>query len=124
MSFPLKLLAVNAAMYIIGSFVPVFSAFARTWVWLAVLVFYFGLTWLLNRWIQSAMRRSSIQFITAVNGSTAIKMFTSLGLVTSYLVLVGGDYRVHFVLGLFVVFAVNTVLLVMQSQTTKIESEN
>jgi hypothetical protein len=70
------------------------------------------------------MRRSSIQFITAVNGSTAIKMFTSLGLVTSYLVLVGGDYRVHFVLGLFVVFAVNTVLLVMQSQTTKIESEN
>ena len=119
MSFPLKLLVVNAALYAIGLFVPGFAAFAQTWVWLAVLVFYLTLTWLLNRWIRSAMGRSSIQFITAVNGSTAIKMFASLGLVTAYLMLVGGEYRVHFVLGLFVVFAVNTALLVMQSQSNE-----
>ena len=124
MSFTPKLLVANAALYAVGLFVPVFSVFAQTWVWLAVLLFYFGLTWLLNRWIQSAIRRSSIQFITAVNGSTAIKMFASLGLVTAYLVLVGGEYRVHFVLGLFVVFALNTVLLVMESQSTEIEAEN
>lgn len=124
MSFTPKLLVANAALYAVGLFVPVFSVFAQTWVWLAVLLFYIGLTWLLNRWIQSAIRRSSIQFITAVNGSTAIKMFASLGLVTAYLVLVGGEYRVHFVLGLFVVFALNTVLLVMESQSTEIEAKN
>lgn len=116
MSFSLKLFVANAALYVAGLFIPTFSSFAHTWVWMAVLLFYLGLTLLLNRWIQGSINRSSVQFITAVNGSTAIKMFASLGLVTAYLVLVGGEYRVHFVLGLFVVFAVNTVLLVMESQ--------
>ena len=62
------------------------------------------------------MQRSSMQFITAVNGSTAIKMFSSLAMVLAYLVLFDGSFRIHFVLGLFVVFAVNTVLLVIESQ--------
>lgn len=117
MPFALKLLVANAALYAMSMLVPGFSAFAKSWIWLVVLVSYFGLTWLLNRWIESAIRRSPMQFITAVNGSTAVKMFTSLGIVTAYLVLVGGEYRVHFVLGLFVVFAMNTALLVVQSQS-------
>lgn len=116
MRFSMKLIAANAVLLGAGMVIPPFAPFASTWVWLAVVCWYFGLTLLLNRWIQSAMRRSSMQFITAVNGSTAVKMFSSLALVTAYLVLVGGTYRVHFVLGLFVVFAVNTVLLVVESQ--------
>jgi len=112
----MKLIVANAVMLGAGMVIPPFAPFASTWVWLAVVCWYFGLTLLLNRWIQSAMRRSSMQFITVVNGSTAVKMFSSLALVTAYLVLVGGTYRVHFVLGLFVVFAVNTVLLVVESQ--------
>lgn len=116
MRFSMKLTAANAVLLGAGMVIPPFAPFASTWVWLAVVCWYFGLTLLLNRWIQSAMRRSSMQFITAVNGSTAVKMFSSLALVTTYLVLVGGTYRVHFVLGLFVVFAVNTVLLVVESQ--------
>ena len=116
MRFPVKLAAANAALLGAGLVIPPFASFASTWVWAAVVSWYFGLTLLLNRWIQSAMRRSSMQFITAVNGSTAVKMFSSLALVTAYLLLVGGTYRVHFVLGLFVVFAVNTVLLVVESQ--------
>ena len=116
MRFSMKLIAANAVLLGAGMVIPPFAPFASTWVWLAVVCWYFGLTLLLNRWIQSAMRRSSMQFITAVNGSTAVKMFSSLALVTTYLVLVGGTYRVHFVLGLFVVFAVNTVLLVVESQ--------
>ena len=112
----MKLTVANAVMLGAGMIIPPFAPFASTWVWLAVVCWYFGLTLLLNRWIQSAMRRSSMQFITAVNGSTAVKMFSSLALVTAYLVLVGGTYRVHFVLGLFVVFAMNTVLLVVESQ--------
>ena len=116
MRFPAKLAVANASLLGAGMVIPPFAPFAATWVWVAVVCWYFGLTLLLNHWIQSAMRRSSMQFITAVNGSTAIKMFSSLALVTAYLVLVGGTYRVHFVLGLFVVFAVNTVLLVVESQ--------
>ena len=116
MRFSMKLTAANAVLLGAGMVIPPFAPFASTWVWLAVVCWYFGLTLLLNRWIQSAMRRSSMQFITAVNGSTAVKMFSSLALVTTYLVLVGGTYRVHFVLGLFVVFAVNTALLVVESQ--------
>ena len=116
MRFSMKLTVANAVLLGAGMVIPPFAPFASTWVWLAVVCWYFGLTLLLNRWIQSAMRRSSMQFITAVNGSTAVKMFSSLALVTAYLVLVGGTYRVHFVLGLFVVFAVNTVLLVVESQ--------
>jgi hypothetical protein len=116
MRFSMKLTAANAVLLGAGMVIPPFAPFASTWVWLAVVCWYFGLTLLLNQWIQSAMRRSSMQFITAVNGSTAVKMFSSLALVTTYLVLVGGTYRVHFVLGLFVVFAVNTVLLVVESQ--------
>jgi hypothetical protein len=116
MPFYMKLALANAVLLGLGMIIPQFTPFATTWVWVAVVCWYFGLTLLLNRWIQSAMRRSSMQFITAVNGSTAIKMFSSLALVMAYLVLVGGSYRVHFVLGLFVVFAVNTVLLVVESQ--------
>ena len=116
MRFPAKLAVANASLLGAGMVIPPFAPFAATWVWVAVVCWYFGLTLLLNRWIQSAMRRSSMQFITAVNGSTAVKMFSSLALVTAYLVMLGGTYRVHFVLGLFVVFAVNTVLLVVESQ--------
>ena len=93
MRFPVKLAVANATLLGAGMVIPPFAPFASTWVWVAVVCWYFGLTLLLNRWIQSAMRRSSMQFITAVNGSTAVKMFSSLALVTAYLVLVGGTYR-------------------------------
>ena len=84
MRFSTKLTVANAVL--LGASLMVPEPFASTWVWLAVVCWYFGLTLLLNRWIQSAMCRSSMQFITAVNGSTAVKMFSSLALVTAYLV--------------------------------------
>jgi hypothetical protein len=85
---------------------------------------YFGLTVLLNKWIQSAARRSPIQFVTAVNGSTAIKMLLSLGVATFYLVQVGGEFRVHFVMGLFIAFALNTAMLVVESQKLSSKDKN
>lgn len=124
LTFPVKLVLANALLFGLGFLIPPFAPFAGTWVWMAVILWYLGLTSLLNRWIQAAIKRSSIQFITAVNGSTAIKMFSSLGLVTAYLVAVGGEYRVHFVLGLFAVFAVNTILLVVESQNPSSEERN
>jgi hypothetical protein len=64
--------------------------------------FYFLLTLLLYAWLKSAYKKSSMRFIAAVNGATAIKMLTSLALVTTYLVAVGGEYRIQFAMGLFV----------------------
>lgn len=116
-SFLVNLSLVNVALYVSGIFLPVFSDFAGTWPWLAIVLFYFALTAGLVSWLNHASRRSPMQFVTAVNGSTAIKMLSSLAIVTTYLVAVGGEYRIHFSLGLFVVFAVNTFFLVMKAQT-------
>lgn len=124
MKFLSKLAVANALLFGAGFLIPPFAPFAGTWVWLAVIFWYVLLTWLLNRWIQSATKRSTMQFITAVNGSTAIKMFSSLALVTAYLVAVGGEYRVQFVLGLFAVFAMNTILLVLESQNPASQEQN
>lgn len=123
-SFLLNLTLVNVALYASGVFMPVFKDFAVTWPWLATVLFYFALTTGLVSWLNRASRRSPIQFVTAVNGSTAIKMFSSLAIVTTYLVSVGGEYRIHFSLGLFVVFAVNTFFLVMEAQTLSRKKSN
>lgn len=116
MNFPIKILAANAALYGVGLMIPVFEGFASTWAWAAIVLGYGLLALGLNRWITAAANRSPIQFVTAVNGSTALKMFTSLAGVLLYLVFVGGVFRVHFVMGLFAAFALNTTLLVVESQ--------
>ena len=114
--FALKITSASAALYGIGFAIPVFRDFAATWVWLGTLLFYFLLTLLLYAWLKSAYKKSSMRFIAAVNGATAIKMLTSLALVTTYLVAVGGEYRIQFAMGLFVAFAANTFFLVAEAQ--------
>lgn len=116
MNFPIKIFAANAALYGVGLLFPSFEGFAATWAWAAIVLGYGLLALGLNRWITAAANRSPMQFVTAVNGSTALKMFTSLAGVLLYLVLVGGEFRVHFVMGLFAAFALNTTLLVVESQ--------
>ena len=66
--------------------------------------------------LRGAYKKSSMRFIAAVNGATAIKMLTSLALATTYLVAVGGEYRIQFAMGLFVAFAANNFLLVAEAQ--------
>ena len=107
---------VNLGVYSIGRVIPGFSDFASTWIWAALIAGYAGLTLLLFRWTERASKKSPVQFVTAVNGATAVKMLVSLAVVTAYLVAVGGVYRIPFSLGLFVAFAVNTSLLVAASQ--------
>ncbi|MFZ9054719.1 MAG: hypothetical protein ACO2ZL_02845 [Flavobacteriales bacterium] len=116
MNFPIKIFAANAALYGMGLLIPVFEGFASTWAWALIIMGYGFLALALNRWITVAADRSPIQFVTAVNGSTALKMFTSLAGVLVYLVFIGGEFRVHFVMGLFSAFALNTTLLVIESQ--------
>ena len=116
MNFSIKIFAANAALYGMGLLIPVFEGFALTWAWALIVMGYGFLALALNRWITVAANRSPIQFVTAVNGSTALKMFTSLAGVLVYLVFIGGEFRVHFVMGLFSAFALNTTLLVIESQ--------
>ena len=57
------------------------------------------------------MAGSPRAMVNALNGSTTVKMLVVLTAVTIYL-LAGGEYRVQFALGLFAVFAAQSVLFV------------
>lgn len=107
---------VNLGVYAIGRLIPGFEDFASTWIWGVLIAGYAGLTLFLFGWTLRASKKSPVQFVTAVNGATALKMLVSLAVVTTYLVTVGGAYRIPFSLGLFVAFSVNTFLLVAASQ--------
>ena len=63
------------------------------------------------RWIRNAAKRSSMQFVAAVNGTTALKFFTTLGWLTAYLV-TQQEGRYEFVFGAFGVFVLYTVVIV------------
>ena len=64
------------------------------------------------QWIRKAAQKSSMQFVAAVNGTTALKLFTTLGWLTAYLV-TQQEGRHEFVFGAFGVFVMDTVVLVV-----------
>ena len=64
------------------------------------------------QWIRRAAQKSSMQFVAAVNGTTALKLFTTLGWLTAYLV-TQQEGRHEFVFGAFGVFVLDTVVLVV-----------
>lgn len=67
---------------------------------------------LLSRWwVGRASQGSPMGFVAAVNGSTAIKMFSLLIVVSSFLV-THENGRVPYALGIFGVFVVQLVLFV------------
>ena len=84
--FQLKLLGSNVLLFGLGYVLPEFQGFAQTLWWPAVIAAYFGLTLFLVQWLKRSSKKSAMQFVTAVNGATAIKMFFSLALVLIYLV--------------------------------------
>ena len=57
-----------------------------------------------------------MSFVAAVNGSTAVKMFALLILITSYL-MTENEGRVEFALGMFAVFVLQVVLFVWEVTT-------
>lgn len=101
---------------------PVLSTLSGLWWWYATacslgLVAGVGL-----RWIRKAAKRSSMQFVAAVNGTTALKLFTTLGWLTAFLV-TQQEGRHEFVFGAFGVFVLDTVVLVVGAtmSTSQIE---
>lgn len=95
---------------------PASREFASSWEWPALVIGYAWMTVLLIGWMRKSAQASAMRFVAAVNGATAVKLLSSVALVTVYLV-AGGAYRVPFAMGLFAAFSWNTARFVWVSQT-------
>ena len=71
-----------------------------------------GATILGRLWVARAASQSPMRFVSSVNGASAIKMFSMLILITTYLVMNEGG-RVPLALGTFAVFVAFLVLFVV-----------
>ena len=90
----------------------VLAVLSGVWWWYATVVSLGLVAGLGLRWIRKAAQRSSMQFVASVNGTTALKLFTTLGWLTAYLV-TQQEGRHEFVFASFGVFVIDTVVLVV-----------
>jgi len=90
----------------------VLAVLSGVWWWYATVVSLGLVAGLGLRWIRRAAQRSSMQFVASVNGTTALKLFTTLGWLTAYLV-TQQEGRHEFVFASFGVFVMDTVVLVV-----------
>ena len=90
----------------------VLAVLSGVWWWYATVVSLGVVAGLGLRWIRKAAQRSSMQFVASVNGTTALKLFTTLGWLTAYLV-TQQEGRHEFVFASFGVFVMDTVVLVV-----------
>ena len=90
----------------------VLAVLSGVWWWYATVVSLGLVAGLGLRWIRKAAQRSSMQFVASVNGTTALKLFTTLGWLTAYLV-TQQEGRHEFVFASFGVFVMDTVVLVV-----------
>ena len=107
----IALLAVTALSLTVPHVIPRLSVLSGLWWWPATVLSLavaaaFGLNW-----IRKASDKSPMQFVAAVNGTTAMKLFTTLGWLTAFLVS-KEDARLEFVFGAFGVFVLYTVVIV------------
>lgn len=115
-AFSLLSIALGVASWALLQLVPNMSA-ANRGVWLPVGVGVVVLTTMLSRWwVGKAKSGTPMSFVAAVNGSTAVKMFALLILITSYL-MTENEGRVEFALGMFAVFVLQVVLFVWEVTT-------
>ena len=115
-AFSLTSAALGAASWAILQQVPSMSSVDGV-VWLPCGVGVVVLVTLLSRWwVGKAKSGTPMSFVAAVNGSTAVKMFALLILITSYL-MTESEGRVEFALGMFAVFVLQVVLFVWEVTT-------
>ena len=75
------------------------------------------------RWMQRAKDASPMQFVAAVNGTTALKLFTALGWITTFLVTQEG-LKNEFAFSTFAVFLLCTVAVAGVGMKMSAKSEN
>ena len=90
---------------------PRLSMLADSWWWPATVLSLGFFAALGVGWIQRASTRSPMQFVAAVNGTTAMKLFAALGWLTAFLVN-NEESRHEYVFGTFAVFVLFTAILV------------
>ena len=107
----LALFAVTALSLTAPSVVAPLEPLQGLWWWPATVLSLGGVAALGLNWVRNAGSRSPMQFVAAVNGTTAMKLFTTLGWLTAFLVF-QQEARYQFVFGAFGVFVAYTVVLV------------
>ena len=85
-SFYLAMALVALAAWTVPAQWPLIRGLAESWWWPATVGSLILVSVLGFRWMQRAKDASPMQFVAAVNGTTALKLFTSLGWITSFLV--------------------------------------
>lgn len=91
--------------------IPALAPLATTWWWPATVASLLLVSLLGARWIHRASNRSPMQFVASVNGTTAMKLFTTLGWLTAFLVN-NEELRYEYVFGTFAVFVLFTAIVV------------
>lgn len=101
---------------------PRLSMLADSWWWPATVLSLGFFAALGVGWIQRASTRSPMQFVAAVNGTTAMKLFAALGWLTAFLV-THEEGRLEYVFSTFAVFVVDTAILVVSTTRTPTQNE-
>ena len=107
----LALFLTGAASAFAPQLAPQLAPLTNVWWWPATVASLLAVSLLGARWIRRASHRSPMQFVAAVNGTTAMKLFTTLGWLTAFLVN-NEELRYEYVFGTFAVFVLFTAILV------------
>ena len=105
------LLAVTALSLTAPNVIPRLGVLSGLWWWPATVLSLAAAAMLGLNWIRKASGKSPMQFVAAVNGTTAIKLFTTLGWLSAFLVS-NEEARVEFVFAAFGVFVLYTTVIV------------
>ena len=105
------LLAVTALSLTAPSVIPRLGVLSGLWWWPATVLSLATSAALGLNWIRKASDKSPMQFVAAVNGTTALKLFTTLGWLSAFLVS-NEEAKVEFVFAAFGVFVLYTTVIV------------
>ena len=102
---------------------PLIQGLAESWWWPVTVGSLILVSVLGFRWMQRAKDASPMQFVAAVNGTTALKLFTALGWITSFLVTQEG-LKKEFAFSTFAVFLLCTVAVAAFGMKMSAKSKN
>ena len=107
----LVLLSAGGVGMFLPQLVPLLEPISGTWWWPMTVGSLMLVSLIGALWIHRSSKRSPMQFVAAVNGTTALKLFTAIGWIVAFLVN-NEEGRYEYAFGTFGVFVVFTVVLV------------
>lgn len=110
-----QLFVLSGLLYGLGWLIPPFRTFASGGYWLGIIIGFGALSAFLMRWVNRAASGSGHRFVSAVQGSTGVKLLVTMATLLAY-ILSGGGERVAFSMGLFGVYMLHTAHFVWYLQ--------